>query len=35
MDPSGVYRSEISLVIVIQTSSISKATLLKVRKTEP
>lgn len=33
VDPSGVYRSKISLIVVIQTSGISKATLLKVRKT--
>jgi VWFA-related protein len=33
VDPSGIYRSNISLVVVIQTSGISKATLLKVRKT--
>ena len=31
--PSGVYSSKISLVVVIQTSDISKAALLKVRKT--
>lgn len=33
VDPSGVYTSKISLVVVIQTSGISKAALLKVRKT--
>jgi len=33
VDPSGVYSSKISLVVVIQTSGISKASLLKVRKT--
>jgi VWFA-related protein len=33
VDPAGVYRSGVSAVLVVQTSGISHAALLKVRKT--
>lgn len=33
VDPAGTYRSRISLAIVVQASGISKAALLKIRKT--